>query len=117
MRTRTLRLLFCAASLHFAAASCSDDLAPAAESQGKTPIDVANLQGEELEKYAYGCEYYAEDTTEKVETSASGAYFHGNRFEAYDKWVGTSWRFGDPYRGIAKVDDNTLLFVSKANVN
>ncbi len=74
MGTRTLCLLFFAASLLLAAASCSDDLAPAAESQGKTPIDVANLQGEELEKYAYGCEYYAEDTTEKVETSAGEAY-------------------------------------------
>ncbi len=40
----------------------------------QNPIDVASLQGEELEKYAYGCEYYAEDTTEKVETSASEAY-------------------------------------------
>ncbi len=74
MRTRSLYPLLFAASLPFAAASCSDDLAPATESQGKTPVDVASLQGEELEKYAYGCEYYAEDTTEKVETSASEAY-------------------------------------------
>ncbi len=44
MRTRTLCLLFFAASLLFAAASCSDNLTLAAESQGKSPIDVANLR-------------------------------------------------------------------------
>lgn len=107
MRTRALCLSSFAASLLFAAASCSDDLSPAAESQAKTPIDVANLQGEELEKYAYGCEYYAEDTSEKVETSASEAYcayvaeLAAKSLEAVgNKSLGSS----DPLVGVIKVN-------------
>lgn len=63
-----------ALSLFFLMAACSDDFGTGQDSAAKTPIDVADLQGEELDKYAYGCEYYAEDTISKVETSANDAY-------------------------------------------
>lgn len=55
--------------------SCSDEaLTDSVESQ-RTPIAESELSGEELDKYAYGCEYYAEDTIGKIETEAKPAYF------------------------------------------
>lgn len=66
------RLFALVATETLLASSCSDDAVP---SPGQmTPIDVSELQGEELDKYAFGCEYFAEDTSIKVETSAPYEY-------------------------------------------
>lgn len=54
--------------------SCSDEMPADADSSQKTPLSEAELSGEELDKYAYGCEYYAKDTIGKVETVANADY-------------------------------------------